>query len=211
MKRIIPFLFLAFAFAACQDEGPTVPTDDALFAKGGDKGKPDKFQWVPLSVTFRDDGTDGITSDGRGPYEHEVCGVRAGFPPNPGGDAIMGTERWPIKPKDSEKCGGRDPRWITMDLGDDGIWPANFVNVDSVQAITEGDGVVERKAVFLIKDFCTLWFDKETYPGSSNVEVWQNPDGTWTAQSWGSHVAYCKDGVRSYYLPFGLMVSLMED
>ncbi|UCC71648.1 MAG: hypothetical protein JSV86_14855 [Gemmatimonadota bacterium] len=32
MKRIIPFLLLAFVAAACQDEGPTVPVDDLQFA-----------------------------------------------------------------------------------------------------------------------------------------------------------------------------------
>jgi hypothetical protein len=40
MKRIMPFLLLAFALAACQDQGPTRPTDDPLFAKGGIPGPP---------------------------------------------------------------------------------------------------------------------------------------------------------------------------
>ncbi|MHC4711170.1 MAG: hypothetical protein ACYTA3_12325 [Planctomycetota bacterium] len=207
MKRIIPFLLLAFAFAACQDEGPIVPTDDALFDKGGNKPK---SQWVPLSVTFRDSVIDGITSDGRGPYEYGECGVRAGFPPNPGGDAIVGTDRWPVRRKDSEKCGGPERRWINFDLGLDELMRGNFVNVDSVRAIT-GEDPVARKAVFLVKDVCTLLFDQDAYPESNNVEVWQNTDGTWTVRSRGDHVAYCKDGVRSYYLPFELTVSLVEN
>jgi hypothetical protein len=33
MKRIIPFLLVAFALAACQDQGPPRPTDDPQFAK----------------------------------------------------------------------------------------------------------------------------------------------------------------------------------
>jgi hypothetical protein len=33
MKRSIPFLLLAFATAACQDQGPRGPADDPLFAK----------------------------------------------------------------------------------------------------------------------------------------------------------------------------------
>lgn len=37
MKRMIPFLMLAFGLAACQDEGPTVPTDGPELAKGGNK------------------------------------------------------------------------------------------------------------------------------------------------------------------------------
>jgi hypothetical protein len=37
MKRMIPFLMLAFGLAACQDEGPTVPADGPEFAKGGNK------------------------------------------------------------------------------------------------------------------------------------------------------------------------------
>ncbi len=217
LKPHLAVLLLAAFAVSCDQGAPTVPSDDPLLAKGGNKGS-GKPEWVPLSVTFRDYGSDLITSDGRGPYEHQVCGVRAGFPPNPGGDAIMGTERWPIKPKDSERCLGRDPRWISMDLTDPdgdtepgGILPGNFVNVDSVQAITFDDGVVLRKAVFLIKDFCTLWFDEERHSSSSKVEVWQNPDGTWTVQTRDPHVAYCNDGVRGYYLPFGITVSLLEN
>jgi uncharacterized membrane protein len=37
MKRIMPSLLLAFALAACQDEGPTVPTGGPELAKGGNK------------------------------------------------------------------------------------------------------------------------------------------------------------------------------
>jgi hypothetical protein len=37
MKRIIPFLLLAVAFGACQDEGPTVPSDGPLLAVNCDK------------------------------------------------------------------------------------------------------------------------------------------------------------------------------
>ena len=40
MKRIIPFLMLAFALAACQDEGPTVPADGPQFAKPSCPGHP---------------------------------------------------------------------------------------------------------------------------------------------------------------------------
>jgi hypothetical protein len=32
MKRIIPLLILAFVIAACQEDGPTVPTDGPQFA-----------------------------------------------------------------------------------------------------------------------------------------------------------------------------------
>ena len=40
MKRFIPILMLAFAFAACQDEGPTQPVEGPQFAKPSCPGHP---------------------------------------------------------------------------------------------------------------------------------------------------------------------------
>jgi len=52
MKRSISMLLLAFAFSACQDEGPTVPTDGPQFAKGG---APPVYQVVGGGSIVRED------------------------------------------------------------------------------------------------------------------------------------------------------------
>jgi uncharacterized membrane protein len=59
MKRIIPLLMLTFAFAACQDEGPTQPGDSPLFGKAKDCDDP-KWQDHP--------SCDGGNGDGDGAY-----------------------------------------------------------------------------------------------------------------------------------------------
>jgi hypothetical protein len=67
MKRIIPFLLLAVAFGACQDEGPTVPSDGPLLAvdcakrpehpKCPPEPEPDKqYSAIDLKLCKRCDG-----------------------------------------------------------------------------------------------------------------------------------------------------------
>jgi hypothetical protein len=87
------------------------------------------------------------------------------------------------------------------------------MNIDSVQAITVADGSVLRRAVFMISDFCFLVFDEEEDPRTSKVWVRQEAEGTWTVQTQAppNDVAYCRDGVRGYHLPFGITVSLLEN
>jgi hypothetical protein len=61
MKRIIPFLVLAFALAGCQDEVPTQPGDSPLFGKAKDCDDP-KWQDHPSCTGGGGGGGNGGTA-----------------------------------------------------------------------------------------------------------------------------------------------------
>lgn len=205
-------VLVAILAAACSDTpafGPDAPVPNFVNQNRPNYGP-------PLLVTFRDDGTDNIRSDGRGSYEDRQCGVSATFNLN---DVRVKTDEYPISPKEATGCGGRDPRAIKIAFTqpaansppnslDGTIVSGNFMNVNEVELVTEADGVL-RSAAFT--GGCgQVKFNPVSYPGSSFVRVTKNPDGTWTVatQPYPDDVGVCTDGTGVYHLPFQLTVQL---
>jgi hypothetical protein len=89
----------------------------------------------------------------------------------------------------------------------------HYLNVDNIQSLTPDDGVVLRKASLLVRGHCFLIFGPDESPESNQVRVWRNPDGTWTVEKLEppNDVAYCRDGVRAYHMPFRLTAELLDE
>jgi hypothetical protein len=197
---------------ACAD-GPTGLEENSgpLLKKGGGGGKPES---TPLVVTFHEYTGDRILSDGRGAYEHQVCGVRADFPLSGSGDVTMDPDYKRVGKKERETCGGA--RWLTTDFTNsvDDVEPGpvlyegTFMVINEVETVTVDSGPVLRSAMFMVNYYCRLEFG--AVPGSNMVEVSKNTDGTWTVrtQAFPNDVGYCADGVRGYHMPFEATISL---
>ncbi len=76
IKRILPFLLLALVTVACQEGGPTVPTEGPRFARGGKPGppddKPDKGATAEVELCAKKsvvDAINNITERSTGPDE----------------------------------------------------------------------------------------------------------------------------------------------
>jgi hypothetical protein len=171
---------------------------------------------APLIITFADGLTHKITSDGL-PYDDGVCSVSATFNLN---DArlAMGT----IKRKQKSACGGVKTRVIRAaftDRADDGpphprdgeVRDLKFMNIDHVEHVTQTVPVL-KKAAF--NGVCSIGvrFNPDDYPGTDFVEVFQNPDGTWTVRAQPPNdVAVCinlddSNPPTYYHMPFELTV-----
>ncbi len=229
----IPVLIAVTAFlaAACTDGPPTSVTDASApnFSHkpghnpgGGGGGKPGSGD-PPITVTFSDNETDNISSDGRGTYA-DGCNVSAKFNLE---DAILNL-KGRIKKQDQASCG--DPRRILVDFtdrvsgsppspqdGTDGM-EGTFMNVDHVEMVT---GTESSTATFHVPGcgmglrFNSTEQVSEEFP-VNDVEVTQNSDGTWTVKTLpGEDVAVCVPSVqgeerRYYHMPFSLTVALEQ-
>jgi hypothetical protein len=221
----MPVLIAAMGIAlACSDEPTDSPAEltGPQLAKGGKKGPPPSGD-KPITVAYGDNTGDNIRSDGRGTYE-DGCNVSARFNLN---DAILNL-KGKIKRKDQEACG--DPRFISVAFTnsvqgspagnqDGNTVQGSFMNVDSVETVTEADGTVDRSAIFHLPG-CALGL--KFSPGeaeqpfyANHVQVTKNPDGTWTVATKPdpNDVAVCVPStpgrVKSYYhMPFRITVEL---
>jgi hypothetical protein len=221
----IPVLIAVIAFlaAACTDGPPTSVTDASApnfshkpgHNPGGGGGG--KLESTPLVVTHNDSLGDKVTSDGRGSYVHGDCGVRADFPLSGTGDVTMDPDAKRVGKKERDSCGG-GARFITLAFDDPaGVTPKGpvleggfFMNVNAVESVTaSADDPALREALFH-SSHCRLEFG--AMPGSDSVQVWRIDAGTWgvRTQDPPNDVAGCADGVRSYYMPFGVTVTLKQ-
>ena len=208
-------------------DAPTEPLYDVIVTSRRKKGigtelftvKPGggPTESTPLQITFRDLTGDKIVSDGGGTYVHDVCGVRADFPPSGTGDVTFDAGDGRLKGQDKKTCDA--PRFITLVLDDpvDGTDPAGtiskgvFMAVDSVESVTAADGIVLKTAQF--NALCRLELGE--VPGSNKVQVTRIAEDEWEieTQPFPNDVAVCgvsdDDGsVRAFHLPFHITVQL---
>jgi hypothetical protein len=190
------------------------------------KGRPNFGPAIEIQF---DDGTgNNIRSDGRGIYVDRECGVSATLNLE---DARLDPDAAKIHPKEKGTCGSRDPRKILVDFADlvpnsppsgqDGnVVEGTFMIVDQVEMVTEGDGTVRRKAQFQMPGcgmglrFNSAETESTDFP-VNDVDVKQNPDGTWTVKTQPppDDVAVCVPSVqgeerRYYHMPFSVTVRL---
>ena len=192
------------------------------------KGKPAGDP--PITITYDDAASLEITSDGRGTYEHGVCGVSATF--NLGDARLFLASKLSGKQKQTCTDGSTDPRRVMVAFTDPvgGSQPggrdgstvgANFFKVNEVQLLTEAEGTVPRTVV-IGGAGCAhqlLFNPNESVEGGvqvSDVDVTKNPNGTWTVATrpFPDNVAVCvpdehKSGKEwSYYhIDFSITVA----
>lgn len=189
-------------------------------------------------------GDKRVRDAGRTAYTDDQCGVVATLPGY--GNAYLHTNSYKIKPDEASACGGRERRDFTVDFrearSDDGDpldWDDQavdakwmdlvFIEIRNIELnaseygklriVFESDGGEERGQGFGEACPQSLVFDKDRWPGTSDVLVTrvkerQSPDDydEWTIEPGSTDVAVCLGGKNEqvplgyYHLPFQVNV-----
>lgn len=214
---------------ACQE----VPTDQATVpspalgngnggGKGGGNGGGGASD-IALVGVFADASGDRITSDGRGPYVHDECGVAVEIPAQTNdGSALLDPDRSRIRRKDATICGSLDPRFIRLDYSGpvDGqpvsdpvlVETGGTASITQIESIPVGQ-IVLTQAKFNNERCSALQFQTlddrgPTAAQSDFVEVHRIDADTWHVRTRpGEDVAWCRDEDRLYHMPFSLTLT----
>ncbi len=200
-------IVLVVGAVSCGDPSTTPNETPAQLAKGG----PNPTQFLSVT-TIEDAGTD-LTSDGKGPYQNNVCGVSSVA--NLWNTGTWGFQMAPnavrIPKSQAAACAGIAPRAASLRLAVKHL-SSTPVHVDDIAPVDAGTFALGNLALtslggslFNSAAPCGLRglrLDSQNFPGSNDLIREELGNGLWHlyTAAYPANLAYCENnGVISYW------------
>ncbi len=201
--------------APASDHPATLSHNPNHGGNGGPGGGPGGGDFQPVTVTFVDALGDGVTSDGRGPYADDTCGVNAEIDQaKRGGQMTMDPDNKRIKNNQFTQCNGTDPRYVQIDFVDavGGVGTPQTVPTTGIFQVWELHLIDPGKSGTVNARINTgpcgvlRWNGAD---GSDQVSATRTGDGsTWALTVSATDVGFCRDDNTRWYIPWSATISI---